>query len=337
MDIPTQAQIRPEDIVLAVMGPNGSGKSHFIDVLTRQPGQQISQATHTDGVQVTLIQDYYGGYNLALVDLPGFDDVNRNDLEILYVTSEWLRRTYQNKIRLTGILYMHRITDSRMGVTSLKSLRFLGEICGDAAMTQVTLVTTMWDRLQGTEVGESREGELRKYFWKTMLDKGSQMGRFSNTNESGKAIVDGVILRTSKREALLLQQELVDLGKRPGETGAGQVLYLSLQQLLDEQRATMEKLAAHMEGQNNPHLLEGLRKEHKRIEQDMQKALDDVRRLKAPLSRRIATLLFAKKGKPVSITSLPSLEPILTEGYIEGDGKHASAFKSYRVIYIRLV
>ncbi|KAF9449507.1 hypothetical protein P691DRAFT_852465 [Macrolepiota fuliginosa MF-IS2] len=301
MDIPTE-KLRSEDIIIAVMGPTGTGKSHFIDVLTRQkPGTRSGNElkSHTSEVQSTILEKYEGNQNLVLVDTPGFDDTERSDMEILDMISKWLEKTYRKKIKLTGILYLHRITDNRMAGTPLRNLRLFGELCGDVAMGRVALVTTMWDKLRRPEAGEKRENELRENFWRGMLEKGSTVSRFDNTLNGAEEIIQGLIVEKNKRETLLLQEELVDLKRRLNETHAGQMLYSTLQRLLDDQKNAIEKLIAQIEAQadRNPQLIEKLRKEQEKIEEELEKTLVDVRRLKVPLSRRIILFFFGRKGK----------------------------------------
>lgn len=217
------------------------------------------------------------------------------------------RARYRRNVKLTGILYLHRITDNRMGGSPLKNLRMFGELCGDVAMRRVTLVTTMWDKMRDLELGQQREKELRDTFWKGMLNKGSTIAKFDNKFDTAKAIIHRLIVEKEKREALLLQEELVDLKKRLNETHAGRMLYDNLQHLLDEQKASIEKLIAQIDGkagQNNRNLLERLTKEQKRIEEDLERTLDGIRKLKVPLSRRIVLFFFGKKGKIVSFSWL---------------------------------
>ncbi|KAF9449500.1 hypothetical protein P691DRAFT_667336 [Macrolepiota fuliginosa MF-IS2] len=303
MDIPTE-KLRSEDIVIAVMGPTGTGRSHFIDVLTRQkPGTRSGNElkTHTSEVQCTILEKYEGNRNLVVVDTPGFDDTEGSDMEILDMISTWLEKIYRKKIKLTGILYLHRITDNRMAGTPLRNLRVFGEFCGDVAMCRVVLVTTMWDKLRQPEAGKKREDELRENFWKGMLEKGSTIARFDNTLNSAEKIIQGLIVEKNKRETLLLQEEFVDLKKRLNETHAGQMLYDTLQRLLDDQKNAIEKLTAQIEAQadRNPQLVEKLRREQEKIKEELEKTLGGVRRLRVPLSRRIV-LFFGRKGKIVS-------------------------------------
>lgn len=56
-----------------------------------------------------------------LVDTPGFDDTLKSDIEILMDVAGWLNKAYKAKIPLTGIIYLHRINDVRVGGTGMKT------------------------------------------------------------------------------------------------------------------------------------------------------------------------------------------------------------------------
>jgi len=112
--------------------------------------------------------------NIVLVDTPGFDDTTRPDSAILGMIADWLKATsviinmfprevieyqnfrYEKDVKLSGILYLHRITDNRMGGAPQRNLRMFGRLCGDEPAKKVVFVTTMWDKIS-TNVGEQRE------------------------------------------------------------------------------------------------------------------------------------------------------------------------------------
>ena len=65
----------------------------------------------------------------------------------------------------------------------LKNLRMFIGLCGQKAMPNVVIATTMWGEVK-TEHGERREKELKDTFWKDLLDKGCRVERFEDTYES---------------------------------------------------------------------------------------------------------------------------------------------------------
>lgn len=100
-----------------------------------------------------------GPYNVTLVDTPGFDDTYRSDTEILKTIASWMKDAYDEKTRLTGIIYLHRISDNRMFGSSLKNLRMFRSLCGTENLSYVILATTIWDKVNAGE-GRAREAEL---------------------------------------------------------------------------------------------------------------------------------------------------------------------------------
>jgi len=79
-----------------------------------------------------------------LIDTPGFDDTDRDDSDILCDVALWFSESLKRGIRLSGILYLHRISDRRMTGSAKKNLLMFKKLCGNNALVNVTLATTMW-------------------------------------------------------------------------------------------------------------------------------------------------------------------------------------------------
>jgi len=45
------------------------------------------------------------------------------------------------------VLFLHRISDNKFTQTAGRVSEMLKRLCGDAAMNQLTLCTTMWDKV----------------------------------------------------------------------------------------------------------------------------------------------------------------------------------------------
>lgn len=129
-------------------------------------------------------------------------------------------RRYQFGVKLSGAIYIHRISDFRMGGTSTRNFKMFRELCGDTALQNVVIVTNMWSEVS-FNVGEAREKQLksREIFFKPALDKGAQIRRHDNTSMSAQGIVRCVVSKDPL--ALRIQQELVDERKDIAETTAG--------------------------------------------------------------------------------------------------------------------
>ena len=134
--------------------------------------------------------------------------------------SYWLSRAYAENIRLTGIIYLHRITDTRMGGVALKNLTMFKKLCGEDSFSSVVLATTFWEDVD-VENGNRREMELRttQQFYGAMLRDGSMMMRHTDNTNSAMSIVSYLVNRGTTT-ILNIQREL-DRGKRLDETAAG--------------------------------------------------------------------------------------------------------------------
>lgn len=116
---------------------------------------------------------------------------------------------------------MHRISDNRMTPLQLKNLRIFAEMCGEQAMPNVTIVTTMWGEVT-RETGEKRELELMQNFWGAMLDQGCKTERFKDSHDSAWDITKGIAERGSTTIPLIVEQ-MVNGKKDITQTAAWQV------------------------------------------------------------------------------------------------------------------
>lgn len=179
-----------------------------------------------------------------LVDTPGFDDSNRSDKEVLAEISLWLAQTFQRHVQLNGIIYLHRISDNRMGNSAKRNLKMFQKLCGDDALKKVILATTMWDNIPEHE-GAQRVSELIQTpkFWGAMCDKGSQVLRHYDTPKSARDIIKVFIdARADPRMALDIQRELVIDQKTLDQTTAGKEVVSVLAEERKKLKAEIEEL-----------------------------------------------------------------------------------------------
>ncbi|KAI8683158.1 hypothetical protein LRP88_04872 [Fusarium phalaenopsidis] len=206
---PCGQEPRPTDVFIAVMGVTGSGKSTFISRCcgsnaTASIGHSMRSCTSDVAIYPFVLSDSCTVY---LIDTPGFDDSNKSDTEIL----------------LHGVIYLHRIIDTRMQGSAKKNILLFKKLCGHNALRNVVLATTMWDGVS-SEVGRLREKELieTSEYWGYMMEQGSMCFRVDSP-DSEQHIVQHL---ASHNDPVTtdLQIQLVDERRRLNETSAGQEL-----------------------------------------------------------------------------------------------------------------
>lgn len=138
--------------------------------------------------------------------------------------ASWLTLSYSNKVLLSGIIYLHRITDIRMQGSAKKNLLMFKKLCGDEALRKVVLTTTMWDKVPQHEA-EDREQQLVEVpeFWGFMVSKGSTVYRHDNTVASAIGIIEELV-RGNSTVTLDLQNQMVNQKHNLRDTAAGREL-----------------------------------------------------------------------------------------------------------------
>lgn len=179
-----------------MVGQTGVGKSTFINAAAGRDILTIGHALKPDVTDVQHIEcsnpERYGKRRVVFVDTPAFDS-EREEKVIEKKLKTWLRSVSSKKLRISGILYLHRITDARLSDPPLRHLTLLRTLCEESIKgfpNRVVLVTTMWGVLQSQAVGLQRENELQEYWNK--LPRGSVVSRimrFEDTFDSAWSIV----------------------------------------------------------------------------------------------------------------------------------------------------
>ncbi|KAI1747908.1 hypothetical protein F4782DRAFT_519368 [Xylaria castorea] len=238
---------KPDSVFLLVMGMTGSGKSSFIADCTGREDAQIGHDLASCTNSVAIFRSELHDRDVYLIDTPGFDDTNREDVETLTAVAHYLSVSYANNVSINGILYLHRISDTRIGSSTRRNLEMVKALCGEDAFENVAVVTTMWSSdHSGIEHAKqcSREQELRDIYLYDMLEKGSQIVNhnqcetLSHRHASAKNML-AKIFDTWKdtKITLQIQHEIVDLNLTLRETSAGNVL----EQHIEEYKKSSER------------------------------------------------------------------------------------------------
>lgn len=115
-----------------------------------------------------------------------------------------------------------------MGATACKHLQMFRVLCGDDALKNVVIVSTMWSEVNEV-TGTQREKELLNCpgFWGDMIDKGAYLARYERTQKSVDVILDLLVEKPSV--CMRLQRELVDQRKNLWDTAVGEFLRRELE------------------------------------------------------------------------------------------------------------
>ncbi|KAF3933732.1 hypothetical protein ABW19_dt0205332 [Dactylella cylindrospora] len=237
--LPEERKGGPVDpIVIAVMGTTGVGKSTFIQYATGiEVGIGDGLESYTSKTRLYQIPNT----NIYLIDTPGFDDTYGKDIDILQEIAECLKDCFYNNWKVSGVLYIHAITEARMKGSARKNLVMFEKVVGANNMAQCCLVTTKWS-LQPKDKFEGRELELKtnKKFWRTMMERGARVVRFGDSMQSAIDIIRP--LAAGSGFTPQLTEEYAIAGKRLVQTAAGK----EVNDRLEEARKAHEKEMAEL-------------------------------------------------------------------------------------------
>lgn len=178
------------------------------------------------------------GRRVLLIDTPGFDDSTKSDTDILKTIAAFLVTSYKSGSRLAGLIYMHRISDKRFSGIAGRNFKIFRELCGEKSLKNVVLVTNMWSEVS-PEVGEARERELSSNFLKPALDKGAQMVRHHDTEQSAHAVIRRIM--NNHPVVLQIQHELVDERKDIANTAAAETINAEIEEAKRRHEAEVRK------------------------------------------------------------------------------------------------
>ncbi|KAH7133895.1 P-loop containing nucleoside triphosphate hydrolase protein [Dactylonectria macrodidyma] len=267
---------RQDSAVILIMGVTGAGKSSFISLLADQEvevGHSLESSTVDVGIYSFNTSE---NKTVFLVDTPGFDDTIRPDVDILKDIVFFLTRMHEQRWRLAGVVYMHRITDPRISGTSMKNLQMFQKLCGTASIPHVTLTTTMWSALGPTpaeqQVGLRRQAELQKQFWAPMISLGAKVMPHNGSAESARAIVSAIVGQNTDT-VLDIVRELVYEQKTLSETEAGRLV----QQSVDEAKKKFDQEISDLQESMEEAMRENDRESQETIAKERDEAAAKIR------------------------------------------------------------
>ena len=139
-------------------------------------------------------------------------------------------------MKVTGLVYLHSIGQNRMAGSALLGHKQFRSICGPRALRRVVMASTQWETVSyDPRAGDIREKDLQA-FWKETLDQGAIYMRIGATEQERKHDTSAIINHILRKHAVAtqIQEELVEEGKRVGETEAAQHLRETLEERLGD-------------------------------------------------------------------------------------------------------
>ena len=149
------------------------------------------------------------------------------------------------------------------------------ELCGDAALKNVVLVTNMWSEVS-SEVGEDRERQLSNKFFRPVLELGVQMVRHHNTAQSAHDIIRRML--ANDPVVLQIQRELVDEHKDIADTAAGRAVNQELNELMRRNQAELKEVQEEIERalkEKDEQTMQELEEGRKKLKEELEKAKKD--------------------------------------------------------------
>lgn len=156
----------------------------------------------------------------------------------------WLVRAFQNGIKISGIIFLHNITTTRVQGSDVKALEIIKAICGETSYSAITLATTRWEQVN-EEKGKVRQQELcnNSRFWGDMVKEGAHVTALSSGRPSALRLIKRIVAQ-DRRFVLDLQREMIHDGKALHETEAGKLVHdkVMSEQIELDQRMQQAKL-----------------------------------------------------------------------------------------------
>lgn len=219
-----------------------------------------------------------GGQTVRFVDTPGFSDTNMSDTEVLQMIADYLAAAYKQETKLSGIIYLHPISDNRVTHHTTKNLEMFRKLTGEKNLKNVILATSMWDKVT-LEEGLRREDELKGKFWKLLTVMGAKTVQHDGTAASARKIA--AMLLSNTPFYLQLQEEMGKDNKALRDTAAGKEVMIELVRMKEEHQREL----AEMEGlikssaKESESVIEALSAHYQGRLSELERTLQDERRM----------------------------------------------------------
>ncbi|KAF2730643.1 hypothetical protein EJ04DRAFT_500188 [Polyplosphaeria fusca] len=282
--VPLQSEFAPTGPIIALMGGTGTGKSSFIRNLGGRDSKgclpKIGHGLQSCTKQVTWYSASFNDEKYTVLDTPGFDDVALTDSEILQDLATELANIYRGERHLAGLVYLHDISQVKMGKAKYKNLQLFQKLVGSSSLKNVVLATTHWSSASRKDM-QPRENELQSTYWAEMIKHGSRVWRHDGTTLSAQKISGALI--TKRAMIPKITDELVNKKLSFGQTEAGKMVSEDLDSFgkdMKDDIAILNKRLQSMAKENADNA-QKFKEEKERLQSDMmagaKKNLDELK------------------------------------------------------------
>lgn len=187
---------------------------------------------------------------------------------------------------------------------SPQNMLLFQKLVGDQSMDNIILATTHWDGASTNPQLAQREDELKRTFWKRMVEHGSRVERLEATVESAKQLVRSLVKKSTKGVVLQVVEEIVKQGLRYDQTEAGK----SVNQELERFKVAMAKEMAEL-NRDLKEVKAGREKQIGELQQRHNTLLEDLKRV-AEEERAELRKQIEKLGKNLETDRLKAKEEV---------------------------
>lgn len=277
----------------------GSGKTTFISKASGRDDLKIGHDLTSCTRDIRVVEAKINGQTVRFVDTPGFSDTHLSDTEVLEMIADYLAAAYRQEMKLSGIIYLHPISDNRVTHHTTKNLDMFRKLTGEKNLKNVLLATSMWDRVTPDE-GQRREDELTSRFWKLLLAMGAKTVRHAaSTPESATHIAS--LLLGNKPFYLQLQEEMGKDNKALRDTAAGREVMLEIVRMKEEhsrELAEMENMI-QSSARESESVIEALREHYQSQLAELNRTLRDERRMNEAAVRSLNDRIQALENRGI--------------------------------------
>jgi len=219
----------------------------------------------------------------------------------LYLFSNHLTKRYDAHRKLSGLIFVQRISDPRFGGQSNRNLRMFRNLCGTETYKNVVVVTTFWDNVSlEPQAAAKREEELKSTAFKALVDGGARFMRHDRTPQSAQKVLQH-ILTLLPATVLQIQKEIRLDGRSLENTSAGSVYRKEMKKILAKHTREVEELKLELAAVSESNLIlkQELEEERARLQRELARwetemltlknGLDGVKKSQERLEANVAT------------------------------------------------